>query len=133
RALARARGMSDSRYLVGRIGGLALVVALVVVGGTFLTSVTCLALATADATGAVLRGSLAALAFALVFSVVLPAVAMAALGARPGGGGYAALLAVLVIPEILRALTAELLPCDWHRPTSIPGSLSEVRTALMPR
>jgi hypothetical protein len=131
-SLARARGQSDSRYIAGRVGGLAMAVALPVIGGTLVTSVVCLALSTADATVAVVRGSFAALAFAIAFSIVLPAVAMAALGARSRGGGYLALVAVLVVPELLRGLTAQLLPYDWHALTSIPGALSEVRTALMP-
>lgn len=132
RALLRARGGSPSAYVAGRVFGLVALVALVVAGGTLVTSGACLALAPRADVGAVVQGSLAAMVYALAFSVTVAPLAMAALGARSRAGGYAWLLVVLVVPEMLERWTTQLLPESWHHVASIPSALASLRIALMP-
>jgi hypothetical protein len=132
RALLRARGASVPGYVGARVGGLALTHAIVVCGGTLVVGVVSVALAPPGTFGMALHGALAALVYGLAFSLVLPPVAMAALGARSRSGGYVALLGVLVLPEVLARWTAEIVPFEWQGLVSIPGVLAEVRASLMP-
>ncbi len=127
-ALVRARGASAGDYVRSRVLGLVVVLA-IAVGGC--TAVACLAaIATAHGGASVVRSSVGAVVYALVFAATLGPVAMAALGARTRAGGYLSLLAVLVVPELLAGFTGRLLPRGWHELTSIPEALAAVRTAV---
>jgi hypothetical protein len=129
-ALVRGRGASIEAYVRGRVGGLMFVLAATVGGATFVA-----ALAATSAGGAspaaAARACAAALAYALAFSVTMGPVAMAALGGRTRAGGYATLLAVLAVPELLSPWTSALLPRGWHELTSIPAALDAVRAGVM--
>ena len=128
-ALARARGVGAAGYSGGRVGGLVAILALAMGGATLVAGLA----ATAEAGGqahVVARASLAAFVYALAFSVTLGPLAMAALGGRSRGGGYLALLAVLVLPELLAPWTGALLPKGWRELTSIPAALEAVRAGV---
>jgi hypothetical protein len=127
--LLRARGVSATAYVQGRIAGLVVVLALAVGGATLAACVA--ATAVAHPPGAVLRASAAAMVYALAFSITLGPVAMAALGARTRAGGYLTLLAVLILPETIEGYTARILPRGWHELTSIPAALEAVRGAVL--
>jgi hypothetical protein len=128
-ALLRARGVSATAYVRGRIAGLVVVLALAVGGATLAACVA--ATAGAHPPGAVLRASAAAMVYALAFAITLGPVAMAALGARTRAGGYLTLLAVLILPEAIESYTARILPPGWHELTSIPAALEAVRGAVL--
>lgn len=127
-ALARARGASLGGYVQGRVGGLAVVLALAVGGATLLACAGSLVASRGDPLAA--RTSAGALAYALVFSVVVAPVALAALGARTRAGGYLTLVVVLAAPELLAPWTSMLLPRGWHELTSIPAALDAVRAGV---
>jgi hypothetical protein len=132
-SLLRARGATLGAYLWARVGGLALLLAAVCVGGTLLVG--CVAVLVASRAGLLLRtlhGTGAALVYAAAFSATLAALGMAALGARSRAGGYVFLLAVLVIPELLSPMTQALLPAGWSDLASIPDALQGLRAGLMP-
>ncbi|MDP9036943.1 MAG: hypothetical protein M3O50_19260 [Myxococcota bacterium] len=128
-ALVRMRGGSTGRYVIGRVGGLVVVLAIAVGGATLIVS-----LAAASAGRAppreVARASAAALAYSLAFAATLGPVAMAALGATPRIGGYLVFLAVVVVPELTAPWTSAWLPDGWHELTSIPAALDAVRTGV---
>jgi hypothetical protein len=132
RALVRARGATSRAYLWGRIGGLVVVIAIAVVGGTLLTAIASTALATRASLVAVAQGSAASLVYAAAFSAMLGPVALAALGARSRAGGYMWLLGVLIVPELFEGWTSQILPEGWRDLGSIPGALAALRGALMP-
>lgn len=132
RALVRARGGSTVAYLRGRILGLVLLVALVVVGGTLVVGVASAALVGRGAFASAARGAGAAVAYATAFSITIGPVALAALGARSRFGGYLALVSVLVVPEMLGRFTAQMLPRGWQELTSIPAALGALRASLSP-
>jgi hypothetical protein len=123
-ALVRTRGASVAAYVRGRVGGLVVVLAATLGGPTIIASMA--ATSAAASPGAVLRSGVAALIYTLAFAATLGPVAMAALGARTRAGGYAVLLAVLVVPELFARWTAELLPGGWGELTSIPAALDAV-------
>lgn len=124
-ALARARGATLGGYVRGRVGGLALVLAVAVGGATLLA---CLgSIAAAHGGALVARTSAGAMAYALAFSITVAPVALAALGARTRAGGYLTLLGMLALPEVLAPWTARMLPHGWHELTSIPSALDAVR------
>ncbi len=128
-ALVQMRGGSTVRYVLGRVGGLVLVLAMAVGGATLIVS-----LAAASAGHAspqqVASASAEALAYSLAFAATLGPVSMAALGATPRVGGYLVFLAVLVLPEVTAPWTSALLPDGWHELTSIPAALDAVRTGV---
>ncbi len=128
-ALARARGVGVGGYSIGRVGGLVAVLALAMGGATLVAGLAATAVAGGEVL-AVARASLAAFVYALAFAVTLGPVAMAALGGRSRAGGYLALVAVLVLPELLAPWTAALLPSGWRELTSIPAALEAVRTGV---
>jgi hypothetical protein len=133
RALLTARGANPDRYVWGRVGGLALLLAIVVGGGTLVIGA--VSILSARASGVALetaQGTVAALVYALAFSVVLAPVSMAALGARSRMGGYAWLLAIVFLPELFEGATATLVPRTWNDVVSIPAALSSLRGSLMP-
>jgi hypothetical protein len=128
-ALGRQRGVGAAAYSAGRVGGLVIVLAIAVAGGTLVAGLAATAVATAQAF-AVARASAAAIAFALAFAVTLGPVAMATLGGRSRPGGYLWLLVVLVLPELLAPWTRDLLPGGWRELTSIPAALEAVRAGV---
>jgi hypothetical protein len=133
RALLAARGRSDGEYLASRILGLTQILAALTAGGTVAAGAAAslaarspsLAIRTIDCTGA-------SVVFALAFAATLAPIALAALGARSRVGGYLALVAVLVIPEVLQNWSARVLPEGWAELTSIPGALMALRSSLLP-
>jgi hypothetical protein len=133
RALLAARGSSPDRYVWGRVGGLALLLAIVVGGGTLVIGA--VSILVARAAGLALeavQGTGASLVYALAFSLVLAPVSMAALGARSRIGGYAWLLAIVFLPELFQDATATLVPRTWNDVVSIPAALASLRGSLMP-
>jgi hypothetical protein len=128
-ALVRARGVGASTYAGARVAGLVVAIGLAVAGGTLVAGLAATAVARSEGP-AVARASVAALVFALAFSATLGPVAMATLGAVPRGRGYAWLLLVLVVPELLAPWTKGLLPPGWKELTSIPAALEAVRRGV---
>jgi hypothetical protein len=134
RALISARARSDGEYLWARVSGLTRVLAAVTVGGTLLTGVAAglaaqggsVAWRTVESTGA-------AVAYSIAFAATLAPVGLATLGARSRVGGYLALMAVLVLPELLQGPLTRILPEGWGELASIPGALSALRSSLVPQ
>lgn len=132
-ALVRSRGGDAHDYVWGRVGGLALLLAVVVGGGTLFTGLVAMLAARQFGLAALTaQGTLAGLAFALAFSATLAPIAMAALGARSRAGGYAWLVAILLLPELLAGWTGAVLPEAWSSVLSIPGALTTLESSLMP-
>jgi hypothetical protein len=127
-ALARARGVPEAYYALGRVGGLILLLALSVGGPTLVAALA--ATAVAKERLAVGRESLAASAYALAFALVIGPVAVAAVGSGNRAGGYLILVAILALPELAAPWTAALLPPGWHELTSIPAALDAVRAGV---
>jgi hypothetical protein len=127
-ALVRARSASLGAYVRGRVGGLIVVLEASVGGATLIASVA--AMSAGGATKAVLRASVAALVYAIAFGATVGPVAMASLAVRTRIGGYMALMAVLVLPELVSPWTSTLLPGDWPELTSIPAALHAVRACV---
>jgi|HubBroStandDraft_1064217.scaffolds.fasta_scaffold29762_2 hypothetical protein len=125
-ALARARGAGAADYVRGRVGGLVTVLAVSVGGGTLAAGIAATSAAHPALPAA--RSTFGAMAYALAFAATLGPVALAALGARSRGGGYAVLLAVVVLPELIAPWTSALLPHGWFELTSIPAALDAVAT-----
>jgi hypothetical protein len=128
-ALARARGVGGLAYARGRVGGLVVVLAMAVGGGTLIAGLVATAAAGTHALE-VARASVAALVYALAFAITVGPLAMAALGGRTRGGGYLTLLVVLVLPETIAPWTQSLLPGGWRELTSVPAALDAVRAAV---
>ena len=124
-ALVRARGIGAAAYAAARTGGLVAVLAIALGGATLAVGIA--ATATARPALPTAIASLSALVYALAFSATMGPVTMAVLGARTRSGGYAALLAVLVIPELLAPWTRGLVPAGWRAVVSIPAALDAVR------
>jgi len=133
RALFDARGVSTSRYLFARVAGLAILLALLVGGGSLATGLLALlASRSALVAAQTVQASVAAVVFGLAFALVFAPVALATLGARSRGAGYLALLAVLLAPELLEASIARVVPLSWVPVCSLPGALVGLRTSLAP-
>jgi len=133
RALLAARGRSDGEYLASRILGLARALAAVTAGGTLVAGVAATLLAqNASLAIRTLAGTGASFIFAIAFAATLAPIALATLGARSRVGGYLALIAVLVIPELLGGWAAHVLPEGWAELASIPGALTTLRSSLLP-
>jgi hypothetical protein len=133
RALLVARTTSLRGYLLARIGGLALLIAIVVGGGTLFTGFVGLAAAAQlSAAGRIIQSTCAGVAFSIAFAAVVSPVAFAALGARSRIGGYMVLLGVVVFPEIVVGMLGSAIPDSVTDVLSIPSALSALRTALAP-
>jgi hypothetical protein len=127
-ALVRIRGISTMQYARGRAGGLALLLAAVVGGGTLAAS---LAIAfVAGRTSSHLPAIAGALAYALAFSVTMGPLAIATLGGRSRTGGYLCLVLALFVPELLSSWTVAVLPAGWSELTSIPAALAAARAGV---
>ena len=127
-ALARIRGVSAMEYARGRAGGLALLLAAVVGGGTLAASLA-IALVT-GLTASRLPAIAGALAYALAFSATMGPLAIATLGGRNRTSGYLCLLLVLFVPELLSSWTVAVLPAGWSELASIPEALSAARAGV---
>lgn len=129
--LLASRGASPIAYVLGRCLGLALVLFVVAGSGA-------IAAALGEAIGAprgalaILSGLVAGLGFALMFSLAVAPLALAALGARSRSGGYLALLLVLVLPELFVDYMDKLLPEGWGELAAIPAALSAFAGGLSP-
>jgi hypothetical protein len=133
RALFVARTTTLRGYLLGRVFGLALLVAVCVAGGTLLVGLVGVASAARAAEVLpMLRATFAGVAYALAFSAVVAPVAFAALGARSRIGGYLFLTAVVSLPELLVLGLGASLPPWIAEVLSIPSALSALRAALGP-
>ena len=133
RGLFVARTTSLHGYLFGRVGGLALLIALVVAGGTLLCGLAAMgAAARAGAVPRILQATGAGIAFAIAFSAVVAPVAFAALGARSRLGGYLFLITVVSVPELLVMTMGSALPESVSDVMSIPSALSALRSSLAP-
>jgi hypothetical protein len=123
-ALVRARGLSASSYVQGRVLGLALVVAAAVAGPTLVAGLVAVSLARPP--WLAVRVTLGALVYAVAFAATIAPLALAALSARTRLGGYLSLVAVLGVPELAGPWTAAMLPPGWGELTSIPAALTAV-------
>lgn len=133
RQLFVARTTSLRGYLLGRVGGLALLIAICVGGGTLLCGLAgALGSARLAALPRMLQATGAGLAFSIAFSVVVAPIAFAALGARSRLGGYLFLIAVVMIPEALVAMMGSALPESVADVLSIPSALAALRSSLAP-
>jgi hypothetical protein len=135
RALLRARGVTAGEYAAGRVVGLAIVLAVVVAGGTFVVGLVAVLVAVrggAGAAGVALQGLAASVVFGVAFAGVVAPLAMAALGARSRTGGYLVLLAVLAVPQALEPWTSLLVPRGWGDLLAVPSALAALRASLMP-
>ena len=121
RALFIARTTSLRGYLLGRVGGLAALIALVVAGGTLFCGLAAMGGASrAASVPRILQATFAGMAFAVAFAAVVAPIAFAALGARSRLGGYVFLICVVSLPESV----SDVL--------SIPSALGALRTSLAP-
>jgi len=133
RALFVARTTSLRGYLLARVGGLAVLIALCVAGGTLVCGL--VGAAGAARMGTVprmLQATGAGVVFSLAFSAVVAPIAFAALGARSRIGGYLFLIAVVTLPEVVVGLMGSALPETVADVLSIPSALAALRTALAP-
>jgi hypothetical protein len=128
-ALLRARGVSATAYVRGRVTGLVIVLALIVGGAVAVADAATLSVARPVLPA--LQACAAALLYALAFAATLGPVCMAALGARSRSAGYLSLLAILLLPEAAARWTYALLPRGWHELTSIPAALEAVQQGVM--
>lgn len=128
-----ARTTSLRSYVIARILGLAVVLAVVVAGGTLLTGL--VAIAASTQSGSIpktLQATLAGLVFSIAFSAVVAPISFAALGARSRVGGYLFLLFVVFLPETAVGLLSGLLPESLLEVIAIPSALGTLRSALAP-
>ena len=133
RGLFVARTTTLRGYLLGRVGGLAVLIALVVAGGTLLCGLAAMGgAAAAAAVPRILQSTLAGMVFAVAFAAVVSPVAFAALGARSRLGGYLFLLCIVSAPELLVMAAGSTLPESVSDVLSIPSALAALRSSLAP-
>ena len=133
RDLFVSRTTSLRGYLFARVGGLAMLIAICVAGGTlFCGLVGTAGAARAAGVPAMLQATGAGIVFSLAFAAVVAPVAFAALGARSRLGGYVFLIAVVTIPELIVAMMGASLPESVADVLSIPSALGALRTSLAP-
>jgi hypothetical protein len=133
RQLFVTRTTSIRGYVVGRVGGLAAWLWIAVGGGTLAVSaITVLGATRPDAIPRTVEATIASLAFASAFALVLAPVAFATLGARSRGAGYLALLAVVVLPELVVEVLTGPLPSEVTELCALPSALAALRSSLAP-
>lgn len=133
RALLHARAATVRGYILARVGGLAVVLALTVGGGTLLAGVASALLAGGlSAVPRTLQATLAGVAFSLAFASVIAPVAIAAVGARSRVGGYLFLSFVVAVPELVASGLSTVLPESVTEVLSIPSALAVLRASLAP-
>jgi len=131
-ALLARHGARPSAYLAARIVGLVLVTLGLVVSGTLLSGLGAV-LASRDAHVALvaLEGTVAGLAYAVAFALVVAPIAVATLAPRGRTSGYLFLLSVLVVPALIAHWTGQLVPDEWSDLVSVPGALDALRDSLL--
>jgi len=130
-ALLESRGAHLGAYLWARIGGLALLLLVVVAGGTLVTGLgATMAARSGTSALAALHGTAVGVVYAAAFSVTVAPLSMAALGARSRAGGYGVLFLVLILPELLASISGGLVPEPWTDVVSIPSALDSLREGL---
>jgi hypothetical protein len=132
-SLVRTRGVSLDGYLLARIGGVATCVLVAVAGGVLITALACIAFSTPSQIPRTIHASVATLAYAIAFSICAAPLAMAALGARSRGAGYAILFLLLIIPDLAAPWTSDVVPYAWRDVVSIPRMLAAIRGSLLVR
>lgn len=132
RELVVTRTTSLNGYLFGRTAGLALVLVAVVGGGTLFTGLAAMVGAAGGGVGRTVQATLAACAFAIAFGLVLAPVSLAALGARARTAGWASIVVVLFVPEMLVWSTHGTFPAEVTELLAIPSALSALRASLAP-
>jgi hypothetical protein len=133
RGLFVTRTTSLRGYLLGRVGGLAVLIAMLVAGGTLFCGLAATAAAqSAAAVPRLLHATGAGIAFAIAFSAVVAPVAFAVLGARSRIGGYLVLIGVVMLPELIVMGMRSALPDSIADVLSIPSALTALRTSLAP-
>lgn len=133
RGMLELRAVDERGYLFARVGGLAVLVAIVVAGGTLLVGLVSILLgASVGAAGRTLATTLASVVFAVAFAAVIAPTALAALGARTRVGGYLFLASVVVLPELVAFAAGDALPSAVADVLSIPSALGALRAALLP-
>lgn len=133
RALLLARGVTAKTYARGRVAGLAAILFGVVGGGTLIAG--CVAFLAASRAGAGARafeGLIASLAYVVAYVGVVAPLAFAVLGARPRAGGFVTFIALLVVPELAKPWTSDLVPPAWGDLLGLPSALSALRASLAP-
>ncbi len=129
---SRVAGAGGRGYVVARVGGLALLLALVIGGGTLLTGAgAILASSSIGAIGRTAQATAASVTFALAFAIVIAPIAMAILGTRTRPFGYVGLLLVLVLPEVLGS-TVSAIPSEVAELIALPSALAALRSSLAP-
>lgn len=130
-AMVRLRGVSPRVYLMGRVGGLAAWLALLVVGGSVATATAGLAaLPSRSGASQIARAAAATIAYGSLFALVLAAVALATLGTRSRLGGYGLLALALVVPDLVAPALGPLAPPALEGTLSIGAALATARSAL---
>jgi len=133
RHLFVVRTASLHGYLLARVGGLAVVLAAVVAGGTLLVSLAALVGAMrVHAVMATVGATFGAVVYSLAYAAVIAPVAFAALGSRTRLAGYFALLLVLVVPEMLSNMLTGPLPSEVTELCAIPSALAALRSSISP-
>jgi hypothetical protein len=132
RQMLEARAVGLRGYVVARVGGLAAMLVIVVVGGTLVVGLVAslLGAGAAAGLGRTLQSTLASVVFGIAFAIVIAPTALAALGARTRIGGYLFLASVVVLPELVVTALGPLLPRALADVLSIPSALASVRAAL---
>lgn len=124
---------SARAYVVSRVGGLVLLLALVNAGGALLVGAACVATApSAHAAWLALWTSAASLLFGVCASIVLGLVCFAALGVAGRVAGYGRLVAVLFVPEVVRRLVLSRMDVPGMDVMSIESALGALRESLLP-
>lgn len=119
-------------YLLARVGGLAAALTAVVAGGTLLVALVALAGAGRAHTVATIQSSFGAVVYALAFAFVMAPVAFATLGPRARLSGYAALMLVLVLPEMSSIVLTGPVPSEVTEVMAIPSALAALRSSIAP-
>lgn len=130
RELVVTRTTSLDGYLFGRTAGLALVLVSVVGGGTLFTGLVAMVGAAGGNVGRTLQATLAASAFAVGFGLVIAPVALAALGARARTAGWATIIVVLLVPELIGWSMHGTFPIEVTELVAIPSALAALRASL---
>jgi hypothetical protein len=131
--LVIARTTSRRSYVLARVAGLAVMLAIVVAGATLLTGVVAIAASRhISVVARTLHSGFASVAFALAFSVVVAPITIAALGSRSRASGYLTLLAVLFVPELLVHAAHGSWPDAIAELLSAPSALAALRASLSP-
>lgn len=129
--LFRARTTSLRGYLVARVAGLAALLAVFTGGGTLVVSAVSIAAAAqgGDALPTT-KAALGAVVYGLAFALVISPIAFATLGPRSRGGGYLALLLVLIVPDLLSSKLDAVLPSGVAEVCAIPSALAALRASI---